>query len=1006
MTSDQWDFFVSYTQADRAWAEWVAWTLEEAGYRVLVQAWDFVPGSNWVQRMQDGVAGAARTVVVLSPDYLGSVFGGAEWQAAWAADPAGRGRKLLTVRVAECDRPGLLGQVVGVDLFAVAEAKARSRLRDIVARAIAGRAKPATAPDFPGGRGRAINQEARFPGALPRVWNVPARNPNFTGRVDDLAAMTRELTAQGLVTVAAVHGMGGVGTTALANEYAYTRSGAYDLVWWIAADEPALIQDGFARLAKVLGIAPERHPQLFAATINNVLREVSGWLLVFDNANEADDLQPWLPSVSMPPGIPGHIIVTTRRGGFDALGPVRSLDVVDERGAVALLRSRVPELDETVGQAIAAELGRLPLALEQASAHLYRSEIQPEEYLKLLRTRKEDSHLVGTCGGGNSTIATPWAISLSRVANTNPASRQLLDICAVLAPEAVPQTLLTRHPEKLPRPLASVATDELLFTEVVDTLVDYSLLRRTERGLLLHRLIHAATLGKLRSHAISYLTTQERVLELLRSGLPTLLKAERGAPIEWRALLPHVLHVLKQAMPSIHDLSKSVRATYLWLVEGSVKMLLADGLLEECEDLLGRGIAVAKLNYGDVSAQLPPLLIELSWVCSLRGESGTAERHASDAQSISEELYGPRHSAVAAAVGNRGRILSSRGEYARAEPLLERALSIDEQVYGNSHPEIIARLSDLGRVCWSLGDPIRARPLLERALEIDEMVHGVDHPEIAIRLSNLASVLLELGQPGQARPLLERAVEIDERAFGSDNPVVAVRLNNLAGILRDLGQPRQARPLLERALAIDEAVHGPDHPAVATRLSNLALVLRDLGQPQQARPLLERALAIDEAVYGPDHATVATRLGNIALVLQDLGQPQQARPLLERALAINEAAHGPDHATVATSLSNLALVLRDLGQPQQARSLLERALAINEAVHGPRHPQVAISLGNLALVLRDLGQSQQARPLLERALAIGDAAWGPQHPSTQVLRTNLQTLGGSPGASSKGQIKR
>ena len=106
-----WDFFVSYTQADRGWAEWIAWVLEEHGYRVLIQAWDFVPGSNWIERMQDGTRDAARTVAVLSPNYLESVYGGAEWQAAWAQDPAGRDRRLLVVRVRECERPGLLAGV-------------------------------------------------------------------------------------------------------------------------------------------------------------------------------------------------------------------------------------------------------------------------------------------------------------------------------------------------------------------------------------------------------------------------------------------------------------------------------------------------------------------------------------------------------------------------------------------------------------------------------------------------------------------------------------------------------------------------------------------------------------------------------------------------------------------------------------------------------------------------------------------------------------------------------
>ncbi|MDT3442458.1 MULTISPECIES: toll/interleukin-1 receptor domain-containing protein [unclassified Pseudofrankia] len=146
----QWDFFVSYTQTDRPWAEWISWTLEEAGYRVLVQAWDFVPGSNWLAGMHNGVQYSVRTVAVLSDAYARSVYGTAEWQAAWAADPDGAKRKLLVARVADCARPGLLNQVVSIDLFVMSPDQAKAELLRTAGLAISGaRAKPTTAPPFP-----------------------------------------------------------------------------------------------------------------------------------------------------------------------------------------------------------------------------------------------------------------------------------------------------------------------------------------------------------------------------------------------------------------------------------------------------------------------------------------------------------------------------------------------------------------------------------------------------------------------------------------------------------------------------------------------------------------------------------------------------------------------------------------------------------------------------------------------------------------------------------------
>jgi len=485
------EFFISYTQADRAWAEWMAWVLEEDGYTVLIQAWDFVPGSNWIQGMRAGVSGAVRTIAVLSDDYLASEYGTAEWEAAWARDPRGAARKLLTVRVKPCHRPDFLAGVVGVDLFGISEGEARARLRAMISSAVTGRAKPAEAPDFPGGE-RAMPRQPQFPGALPRVWKVPARNPNFTGRGDDLAVLAAALASGPTVTVQAVLGMGGVGKTQLAAEFAYAHAADYDLVYWIDAEQAASIPDQFTALAGQLGLAPAPDPGRLQAQVHDRLRTVAGWLLIFDNANNADDLRLWLPGGPMPPGIPGHVIITTRRGGFTALGAVMDLDVIEPRAALALLRTQVPGLDEETGRDLAEELGRLPLALEQAGAYLGQTGMPTEDYLRLLRQRAADLYARGKVSGRTDTLATLWDLSFERIAADNTAALQLLGLCAYLAPERIPLDLFTAHSALLPEPLAVTAADELAFNDAIGILVDYSLIKRTAAGLQVHRLIQGA----------------------------------------------------------------------------------------------------------------------------------------------------------------------------------------------------------------------------------------------------------------------------------------------------------------------------------------------------------------------------------------------------------------------------------------------------------------------------------------------------------------------------------
>src|SRR5215211_3205101 len=164
------DFFVSYTSADRAWAEWTAWQLEADGYQVVVQAWDFTPGHDWVHEMQQATTRAGRIVAVLSAAYLRSGHGEAEWRAFYAKDPGGERGLLLPVRVSEVEPPGLLTTRIYVDLIGLDTNSARAAL---LAAARGARGKPTEEPEFPGGRGSQVSatEAPRFPGDLPRVWN-------------------------------------------------------------------------------------------------------------------------------------------------------------------------------------------------------------------------------------------------------------------------------------------------------------------------------------------------------------------------------------------------------------------------------------------------------------------------------------------------------------------------------------------------------------------------------------------------------------------------------------------------------------------------------------------------------------------------------------------------------------------------------------------------------------------------------------------------------------------
>jgi hypothetical protein len=483
----QLEFFISYTAADRAWAEWIAWQLEAAGSTTVLQAWDFQPGDDFVHQMQQAVQQADRTIAVVSSAYFGSRFGEAEWRVAFGRDPTGESGVLVPVRVEDCDPPGLLSTRVYVDLVGVDEVTARERLLTGL-RGGERPGRPTTAPVFPGlaaTEAAGLRPAPAFPGLGPAISNLAPRNPNFTGRTELLDALARSLAA-GTTAVVAAHGLGGIGKSQLALEYCYEHAGDYQLVWWVTAESPPVAVTGVAALGPRLGLAPAMEQSEQVAAVLDELGRREGWLLVYDNVEQPKDLDGLLPTSGQ-----GQVLVTSRNPVWGRLATPLRVDVLAQEEAEAFLLRRSGDTDQVAAAALAEELGGLPLALEQAAAYCEQTSLGLADYLD--RYRRAYARLLAKSSPGDypATVATTWRLNLDRVAATSPAAVQLLRVASFLAPEAIPPDLLGADSQILPAELAQAVDDELVLDEAVGALYRYSLVTRDHEGIRVHRLVQA-----------------------------------------------------------------------------------------------------------------------------------------------------------------------------------------------------------------------------------------------------------------------------------------------------------------------------------------------------------------------------------------------------------------------------------------------------------------------------------------------------------------------------------
>jgi tetratricopeptide (TPR) repeat protein len=757
-------------------------------------------------------------------------------------------------------------------------------------------------------------------------WTVPyPRNPFFTGREKILEALRAALESKGR---AALSGLGGVGKTQTATEYAYRHRKEYQSVFWVRAESRDTLLPDFVAIATALRLpesAAQKQEEAVAAA-QRWLEAGPGWLLVLDNA---DDLA--LAREFVPRDTEGHILLTTRAQATSVIAERVEIQKMEAgEGALFLLRragiiprdapaSAASEGDRQLAEQISRELGGLALALDQAGAFVEEAPSSLAEYLDFYRS--ERSKLLAERGGlgDHPSVSVTFSLAFKKVAEASAAAADLIRLCAFLAPDAIPEEIFREGAPELGENLAKVETP-VDFAQVLKEAGRHSLIDRNPQSktLDIHRLVQA----------------------VVRDGM------EKAEQRQWAE---RAVRAVNRAFPDLEFAA--------W---------------PQCERVLPHAQTCVALveEFGFEFAEVARLLNQAAFYVHDRARYAEAEPLYQRALAIREKALGPEHPDVAQSLNNLAALYDDQGKYAEAEPLYQRALGIREKALGPEHRDVARSLNNLANLYYAQGKYAEAEPLYQRALRIWEKALGPEHPDVATCLNNLAELYRAQGKDAEAEPLCQRALGIREKALGPEHPNVATSLNNLAALYRAQGKDAEAEPLYQRAQRIWEKALGPEHPLVATSLDNLANLYRAQGKYAEAEPLYQRALGIREKALGPEHPDVARSLNNLAGLYYDQGKYAEAEPLYQRALRIWGKALGPQHPDVATSLNNLANLYYAQEKYAEAEPLYQRTLGILEKALGPEHPNVAQALENYAFLLRQIGRESEAAEMEARAKAI------------------------------------
>ncbi|EKX63529.1 FxSxx-COOH system tetratricopeptide repeat protein [Streptomyces ipomoeae] len=980
-----------HVSEDRMWVDWLEAVLRGAGFevvpmdvRALPQDVDSIPRYD----AEDGAGGeesadsSERLLAVASPAFLNSRRARRAWDDAVRAGGRKPRNRPVAVRVDDVRLSLPQSGRGAIDLSRLDEERAYTAL-------LTGLDHPDVPPAPPG-------DGARFPNTGTRISNVQPRYPWFTGRSPILDRLRERLVSgrAGQRLPQVLHGLGGVGKSQLAREYAHRFKADYDLVWWIDAEQPDLVLPKVAALAQELDLPVGDDVAEAAEAAMTALRHgdpCERWLLIFDNVPDLDKAIHLFPghTAPLPDHVYGHILVTTRARPASTLVQSLEMEVFTREESVEHLCRRVPGLREDDADRVADALGDLPLAVEVAAAWLEATATPVHEYIEQLReqsTRVLSVQEAVDAVEYPSSVGATWNISIARLREESPAAARLLELCAFFAAEPISMSLISS--DAMIEALLPYDRDlraRYMLGRVTQALNRFALAKvdSADNSIQVHRLVQAAVRDGLDDQ--QYMKTMHEVHQILAAARPS--EGAVDDPAQWHALeviWPHLT-------PS--NIRECPQEGPRELMVDRVRYLGKRGELHAARTLATQLDELWTNALGDRDdEQILNLRFQLANVLRAQGDYQAAVAMDESTRDGRRRLFGEGHPSILIASGSVAADYRALGRFKEALELDTRIHQGFAEVFGEDHPRTLFAANNLAIDLRLAGDSEAARRLDEDTVRRRTALLGPTHPYTLATKALHARDLRDLGDYRTSAELLREVREGFEQVFNPGVPEVLQADKSLAVSLRKAGRTAEALRITEETWQTYARFHdryGSTIPEVLACGLNLAAdyFATDLenGAARAVRQV-EEVLGGYRDSFGTEHPFTMYCLNNLAMYSRALGDAEKAAELSGQARDALAASLGDDHPAVQSAGLNLANACADLGDHDRAEHWERQAVESLRRRFGADHPDVLVGTANLAITLRDTGRQEESVRLQGEAATRLSQLLGSAHSVTASVR--------------------